>query len=229
MPRILTKLFAVSTKAPLQTKPKSAQGQNLSRRTNSKKSCNLPQPPLLPSLQVLLSRKKKNFSHLPAWTCRSRIFQQARSNISHSSSIIPTTTTTTPNSNPTCNTGTIIDPHLNFKYPIKTKDGGPLLDPKPPEPGPIYTPKDLSESIANGGKQDAAYYIFEAVQGCQTKARNASAREKEFRVGGETNIGEGDGRMPVALRREAERMLEEQKRVQRNTLDVARDPRLQRR
>lgn len=61
--------------------------------------------------------------------------------------------------------------------------------------------------------------------------KNASVREKEFVVGGGVRIEEGDGRMsaPVGPRREVEGMLEEQKRVQRNTLDVARDPRLQRR
>ena len=58
--------------------------------------------------------------------------------------------------------------------------------------------------------------------------KNASAREKEFVVGGGLRIEEGDGRMsaPGGPRREVE---EEQKRMQRNVLDVARDPRLQRR
>lgn len=107
------------------------------------------------------------------------------------------------------------------------------MDPhaKPPEPAPTYTPKDLSDFIANGTKQDAAYHIYEAVRGCQTKLKNASAREKEFEVGGGSRIEEGDGRKSASVgsRREVEGMLEEQKRVQRNTLDVARDPRLQRR
>lgn len=107
------------------------------------------------------------------------------------------------------------------------------MDPhsKPPEPAPTYTPKDLSDFIVNGTKQDAAYHIFEAVRGCQTKLKNASAREKEFVVGGGLRIEEGDRMIsaPVGPRREAEGALEEQKRVQRNTLDVARDPRLQRR
>lgn len=89
----------------------------------------------------------------------------------------------------------------------------------------------MSDFIANGTKQDAAYHIYEAVRGCQTKLKNASARDKEFVVGGGVRIEEGDGRMsvPVGPRREVEGMLEEQKRLQRNTLDVARDPRLQRR
>lgn len=114
------------------------------------------------------------------------------------------------------------------------------LDPhsKPSEPDPIYSPKDLSDFIANGTKQDAAYHIFEAVRGCQTKLKNASSREKEFVVvgsggggGGGVRSEDGDVRMsaPVGPRREVEGMLEEQMRVQRNTLNVARDPRLQRR
>lgn len=107
----------------------------------------------------------------------------------------------------------------------------------PPEPAPTYIPKDLSELIIDGAKKDVAYSIYEAVRGCQTKVKNASAREKEFVVGGGgygegTKMEEGDGRMlapVVGLRREMEGLQEEQKRVQRNTLDVARDPRLQRR
>lgn len=89
----------------------------------------------------------------------------------------------------------------------------------------------MSDFIANGTKQDAAYHIYEAVRGCQTKLKNASAREKEFVVGRGVRIEEGDGRMlvPVGPRREVEGMLEEQRRVQRNTLDAARDPRLHRR
>lgn len=105
-----------------------------------------------------------------------------------------------------------------------------MLDPhsKPPEPSPTYTPKNLSDYIANGTKQDAAYHVYEAVRGFQTKLKNASEREKEFVVGGGLRIEEGDGRMsaPVGPRREVE---EEQKRMQRNVLDVTRDPRLQRR
>lgn len=105
----------------------------------------------------------------------------------------------------------------------------------PPEPVPTYTPKDLSDLIVNGTKRDAAYYIYEAVRGCQTKVKNVSAMEKEYVVGG--GVGgikneEGNARMaaPVAgLKWEVEGVKEEQKRVQRNTLDVARDPRLQRR
>lgn len=89
----------------------------------------------------------------------------------------------------------------------------------------------MSDFIANGTKQDAAYHIYEAVRGYQTKLKNASAKEKEVVVGGGVRIEEGDVRMlaPVGPRREVEGMLEEQKRVQRNALDVARDPRLQRR
>lgn len=91
--------------------------------------------------------------------------------------------------------------------------------------------------IANGTKQDAAYYVYEAVVGCQTKVKDFSAREKEFAVVGSgvgIKVDEGDGRMPasaVGFKREVEgvKVKEEQTRVQRNTLDVARDPRLQRR
>lgn len=105
----------------------------------------------------------------------------------------------------------------------------------PPEPVPTYTPKDLSDLIANGTKHDAAYYIYEAVRGCQTKVKNVSAREKEYVVGGGfggTKNEEGNGRMPApvaGLKGEVDGVKEEQKRRQRNTLDVARDPRLQRR
>ena len=105
----------------------------------------------------------------------------------------------------------------------------------PPEPVPTYTPKDLSDLIANGTKHDAAYYVYEAVRGCQTKVKNVSAREKEYVVGGVvggTKSEEGNGRMPApvaGLKGEFDGVKEEQKRVQRNTLDVARDPRLQRR
>lgn len=100
-------------------------------------------------------------------------------------------------------------------------------------PDPIYTAKDLSDFIASGTKQDAAYHIYEAVTGCQTKLKNFSAKEKEFVVsgGGGVRTGDGDLRMsaPVGLRREIEGMLDEQKKVHRNNLDVDRDPRLQRR
>lgn len=105
----------------------------------------------------------------------------------------------------------------------------------PPEPVPTYTPKDLSDLIANGTKRDAAYYIYEAVRGCQTKVKNVSAREKEFVVGGGLggiNNEEVNARIPAPVagaKGEVEGMKDDQKRVQRNTLDVARDPRLQRR
>lgn len=158
------------------------------------------------------------------------IFQQARSNIS-CSPLIPTPRAS-PTAEPSRNASITLERSLHSRYSNHIKISNSKEGPPPPEPAPTYTPKDLSDMIANGNKRDAAYYIYEAVRGCQTKVKNASAMETEFVVEG-MKVDEGDGRMAAppapGLRRDVEGVKEEPKSVQRNTLDVARDPRLQRR
>ncbi len=139
---------------------------------------------------------------------RTSIFQQARTNIAR----CPTTQT---------------PQHYMSEHNRNVETIRKSLHSKGPKGKvpPTWKPKDLDESISSSSKHDTTYFVHEAARQLKTRVKNPSEEERFYAAKQNSPGGAGlesEGGAPQHRR-------EETSGVQKNVLDVSRDPRLHRR